>query len=111
MEFTVLNQNFEKIYILETYESLIWVDKFNEPGTFELYGPVSNDLLEYFKPNNYLTNDESEHVMIVEDISIESDVEDGNKIKIIGRSLESILDRRIIWNETTFKKNHNLQKF
>lgn len=110
MNLTVLNKLFQTVYILESYESLIWVDKYNEPGTFELYSPVTSDILEYFKPDFYFVNDESEHVMIIEDISIESDVENGNKIKVIGRSLESILDRRIIWPETTFKKNHNLQK-
>lgn len=114
MELTVLDQNFAKIYILESYESLIWVDRFNEPGAFELYSPVTDDILTYFKPNYYLTNDESEHTMIIEDISIESDIENGNKIKVIGRSLESLLDRRIIWDESSdaisFKEGHNLQK-
>lgn len=110
MELTVLNKNFETIYILDTYESVVWVDKFNKPGTFEIYSPVTNDLLEYFKPDYYLINNKSEHVMIIEDISIESDIENGNKIKIIGRSLESLLERRIIWTKTSFKENHNLQK-
>lgn len=110
MDLTVLNQSFEQVYILETYESLLWVDKFNDVGTFELYSPVTDDILEYFKPNYYLVNEKSEHTMIIEDISIESDIENGNKIKIIGRSLESLLDRRVIWKETTFKENHSLQK-
>lgn len=110
MDLTVLNTNFETIYILDTYESLIWVDKFSEPGTFEISTPVTDDILTYFKPNYYLVNEFSDHTMIIEDISIESNVEDGDKIKIIGRSLESILDRRIIWEQTTFKENHNLQK-
>lgn len=109
MDLRVLNTNFETIYILDSYESLLWVDKFNEPGTFEIYTKVTNDILEYLKPNYYLVNDSSEHTMIIEDISIESDIENGDKIKIIGRSLESIMDRRIIWDETSFTENHNLQ--
>lgn len=110
MDLRVLNTNFETIYILDSYESLLWVDKFNEPGTFEIYTKVTNDILEYLKPDYYLVNENSEHTMIIEDISIESDIENGDKIKIVGRSLESILERRIIWTETTFKENHNLQK-
>jgi len=110
MDLTVLNTSFETVYILDSYESLLWVDKFNDVGTFEIYTPVTPEILEYLKPNYYLINDASEHTMIVEDISIESDVENGNKIKIVGRSLESIMDRRIIWDETSFKEEHNLQK-
>lgn len=110
MDLTVLNTSFETVYILDSYESLLWVDKFNDVGAFEIYTPVTPEILEYVKPNHYLVNDASEHTMIVEDISIESDVENGNKIKIVGRSLESIMDRRIIWDETSFKEEHNFQK-
>lgn len=110
MELTVLNTSFETVYILDSYESLLWVDKFSEPGTFEIYTPVTQQILDYLKPNYYLVNENSDHTMIIEDISIESDIENGNKIKIVGRSLESILDRRIVWEQTTFKENHNLQK-
>ena len=109
MELTVLNPNFEKIYILDSYESLIWVDKFSEPGTFEIYTPVTNDILTYLVKDNYLVNPDSEHVMIIEDFSLESDVEKGDHIKIIGRSLESILDRRIVWDNTTFTSGYNMQ--
>ena len=110
MDLTVLNTSFETVYVLDSYESLVWVDKFNDVGTFEIYTPVTPEILEYLKPNYYLVNNASEHTMIIEDISIESNVESGDKIKIIGRSLESILDRRIVWNEISFKENHNLQK-
>jgi hypothetical protein len=105
MDLMVLNQDFEKIYIFDAYESLLWVDKYSEPGTFEISTPVTQEILDYVKPNYYLVNEASEHTMIVEDISIESDIENGNKIKIVGRSLESILDRRIVWKQTNIDGN------
>lgn len=105
MDLLVLNENFETIFVLDTYESLIWVDKFAEPGTFEIYTRVTDDIVNYCKPNYYLVNNDSEHVMIIEDISIESNVETGDKIKIVGRSLESILDRRIVWSQTNIDGN------
>lgn len=100
MEFTVLNTEFQKIFILDVYESIVWVDKFSEPGTFELYTTVTQDILDNIKPDCYIVNPDSDHTMIVEDISIESDAESGDHIKIVGRSLESILDRRIVWTQT-----------
>lgn len=107
MDFYVLNQNFQMIYILDRYESLIWVDRYNDPGSFELYTPVSKEILTYMRPDNYFKSPKSDRLMIIEDFSIESDSENGNKAKIIGRSLESILDRRIVWTQTDI--NGNLQ--
>lgn len=108
MDLIVMNQNFEKIYILDTYESLVWVDKYNEPGTFELQAPFTKESLEYVKPDNYLLCSNSEHAMVIEDIAYSTNAVDGNKIKVVGRSLESFLDRRIIWAATKFN-NVNLQ--
>lgn len=102
MEFVIMNQNFESVCVLDVYESMIWVDKYQEPGTFELYTPITDALLEHVKAGNYISSNDSEHIMIIEDITYTSDVENGNHIKAIGRSLESILDRRIVWKQTDF---------
>lgn len=102
MEFTIMDQNFDKVHVLDTYKSMIWVDKYQGPGTFELYLPISDAHLKYIKAGNYICSSASEHIMIIEDISYESDVEEGLNIKAVGRSLESILDRRIVWTQTDF---------
>lgn len=105
MDLWILDQEFKKVAIIDTYESLIWSDRYAKPGDFELYTPVSTDVLTYPVANNYLQTTESEHTMIVEDITITSDTEDGNHIKIVGRSLESILGRRIIWEDMDLTGN------
>ena len=108
MNITVLNQDFLPIYVFDRYESLLWVDRFNQPGSFEIYTPITDDILKYMVKDNYLVNNDSDHIMIIEDFAIESDVEMGDHIKIIGRSLESILDRRIVWNQTNIEGSlHN----
>lgn len=43
--------------------------------------------------------------MIVEKIQITSDTEDGNHVTVTGRSLESILDRRIVWGQKLLSGN------
>lgn len=105
MEMYVLNTNYEKIAIIDAYESLLWTDRYGKPGEFEIYTPVADFALQYPVANNYLQIAESEHTMVIEDITIESNVETGNHIKIVGRSLESILDRRIVWNQTNISGN------
>lgn len=105
MDIHVLNENFETIAVIDQYESLLWTDRYSSPGDFEIYTPVSELMLTYPKVNNYLRYGETEHLMIIEDITIESNVEEGNHIKIVGRSLESILDRRAIVSEVNLSGN------
>lgn len=105
MDLFVLDQNLEAIAIVDTYNSLIWTDRYQECGDFELYRSISKELLEYIKQDYYLVNNESEHTMIIEKLLINSDPEEGNHITVTGRSLESILDRRIIWGLKTISGN------
>lgn len=107
MELTLLNTSLDAVAIIDEYESMIWTDRYYEHGDFELYSPVTTRILDVFKQDYYLLNRSSEHVMIIEKLLIKTDVEDGNRIQITGRSLESILKRRIVWKQRSY--NGNLQ--
>lgn len=107
MDLYILDETFHVMYILDSYESLIWVDKYAEPGTFEITTVVTEEVLSVLKPGNYISSQFSKHLMIIEDMAISSDTEEGNRVKVVGRSLESILDRRIVWTQTDFN-NANL---
>lgn len=100
MELLVLDSNFVAASLFDYFESVIWTDRYSEAGDFEVYTPMSSEILESVKPGNYVYSKHSEHMMIVERIEISSDPEDGDKLLIAGRSLESILDRRIVWTQT-----------
>lgn len=102
MDIFVLNQNFETIDIIDNYESLIWTDRYSAYGDFELYLPMQIDLLWTLQKDNYLYINESEHVMIIEDFEITTDSEVGGRLMVTGRSLESILARRIVWGQKTY---------
>lgn len=104
MELLVLNTAFESIAVVDTYESLIWTDRYNAYGDFEIFFAMDTSLLEYLKEDNYLWLKESEHCMIIEEIKIDSDTEDGNHLIVTGRSLESILERRIILGAANFQR-------
>lgn len=101
MEILVLDEAFEAVSVLDVYESLIWTDRFFECGDFEIYTPAKQSLVDGLKEGYYLWTSSSDHVMIIEDRKISCGVTDGNYFTVTGRSLESILDRRIVWNKTT----------
>ena len=105
MDLIVLNTNLDAITIVDTFESFIWTDRYYEYGDFELYTSISDGILNNIRQDYYLQNVESEHVMIIEKLLINSDTEDGNHLTVTGRSLESILNRRIIWGRKTLSGN------
>lgn len=109
LDFRILDREFNQIDTVDQYESIIWTVRFIEAGDFELYTPVNERLLENVKIGYYLFSDEFFNeetnratLMIIESIEITSDPESSNKIKVTGRDLKSILDRRIIWGQRAF---------
>lgn len=101
MELLIMDSNFEGIETLDIFESLIWTDRYYEAGDFEIYMPASEKMINTLKEDLYLYNRESDHIMVIEDVQIDTDVEEGAHLTVTGRSLESLLERRIIWNQTT----------
>lgn len=102
MELLVLDTDLVAVDVQDRYESLIWTDRYDQYGDFELQIPMSSGLLSILRQNYYLYSAQSNHLMIIEKLEIDSDIEDGNKLLVSGRSLESILDRRIIWGQKTY---------
>lgn len=109
MELTVYNQKFEKIYEVDAYESLIWTERYWQTGDFELYTAINQNMLELSSllrenlANNidmFTQMNETDTWMLLESSKIETDAELGDHITFSGRSLESILDRRIVWEMT-----------
>lgn len=103
MDVWVLGNDFKSLGLIDTFESLIWTDRYNEAGDFEVATFPSASAITYLQKRNYLQIENSEHVMIIETLDIETDSEFGDKYIVSGRSLESILERRIVWNLTTAK--------
>ena len=102
-DFYFLNQNFEAVHKLTQFESLMWVDKYDEPGSFEIYAPPLPEIKEAAQINNYFTTTKSDRMMIVEELETTVTPEGGRRLVIRGRSLESILDRRVIFLKCYFR--------
>lgn len=101
----LLNTQFETVDFVESYDSLIWTDRYDKAGDFEIFTGLSPQAIAFYQKDFYIWSDESEHQMIIEDVEIEKNEEDAITLAVTGRSLESILDRRIIWNLTVLKGN------
>lgn len=105
MSVFVLDTNFQSVGVVDVFNSFLWTDRYYKYGDFEIYTEANAEILELLKEDYYLWYSNSEHVMIIEDFEVSSDTEEGTKFIHKGRSLESILDRRIIWSQTTLTGN------
>ena len=91
--------------MIDSFESFIWTDRYNAFGDFEIYTLVNSDILRDAQQDYYIWTTQSDRTMIIDERIINSDIESGGHLTIRGRSLESVLDRRIIWVQTILRGN------
>lgn len=102
MDLYILDSSLAPIAIIDSYASLIWTKRYYSPGDFELYIPANKNLLNYLQMGNFIKREDDNTVMIIEKIQIKTDVENGDFFTITGRSLESIIARRIFIRQMQF---------
>lgn len=105
MEATILDTNLEIVGIVDDYQSMIWTERYSETGDFELYGATNSTIAKYCKIGYIVTIPESKRAMIIESIEIDEQTNESNKLLVSGRSLESLLFRRIVWDQTILNKD------
>lgn len=114
MDVHFLDNSFVDLFNVDDFHSLIWNEAYIGYGDFELYTSINDYILEVVtfvrsqrekELDTYIWRKESSSVMIVESIEMTTDVEAGPRMIFTGRSLESILERRIIWNKTNLDGN------
>lgn len=94
--FEVNDMTFDSIGEVNQYESLIWPDKFNGFGTFELWAPITDENSQYFKKGNILWCG-GDNAAVVEIVKSEIDENGTKTYNVKGRTLEMLLTTRIIW--------------
>lgn len=98
----ILDGDFEIVDIIDDFKSMIWTDRYNDIGDFEL---VVSDIKwkKILKKDYYLQIDQSDRLMIVDHISGSIDEEGSPELTFTGHSLEHILTRRIIWYKFSYQ--------
>lgn len=106
MNFYLLDNNLNYLQVIEVYTSMIWTTRYYAAGDFELYTPATPELLDTLQRNYYIVRDDDlTQCMIIANFEVKTDVENGDYITITGKSLKSILGRRIIWTQTVLNGN------
>jgi hypothetical protein len=93
------------VVVIEEPVSLIWVTRFNTPGEFELYVPATTELFSLIKTNMgklIVTRSDKTDIMYIEYIKLIESEETGDYLIIKGRTIDCIMEKRVIGYPTTF---------
>ena len=100
MMISILDLKFNVVTIVENYTSFIWNDYYEDLGDFEIVIPAGDKAtLSNIHNDYYVKCSESDRTMIIEKIEYKTDLDNGNTVIISGHSIETILNRRIIWKD------------
>lgn len=101
MLFYLLDTSLNVVDVVETYKSYIWTTRYFSAGDFELYIPATTKMISMLKKDYYvIREDDPTQAMIIQNIQITTNIDEGNFLIVTGPSLKSILSRRIIWQQT-----------
>lgn len=98
----VLNENFEKIGIIDIFISLIWDKKYNDFGEFELYIPATTTNFDLIKTSKYVVRPDDDMVGLISKIELDTSAEKGDYLIVSGKSAESLLNQRILISTQMF---------
>ena len=101
MVFYILDKELKVIAPIDFHKSYIWTNRYYEPGDFEVCFPMSVELLQFIKVGYFIVREtDLTNAMIIYNIEITTDIDEGNQLIVKGYCLKSLLDKRIIWNQT-----------
>lgn len=85
--------------VIDVFSDLLWTERYYGYSEFEVTMPMNKDIIDQCKLDDYISVSWSDKFMVIETIAVHTDMEQGDTLTISGRSLESILDRRISLDE------------
>lgn len=92
---------FNQKKIIDNATSIIWVTRYNQAGEFELYLPATDELIDLFSHDGVIiSRDDTQRAMYAEKMKLTTSAEDGDHLTISGRSIECVLSRRLVSEQT-----------
>lgn len=99
------NGTFENIGEINQFDSLMWPDKFNGYGSFELWAPITEENSVYLKKGNILWCG-GDNAAMIEIVKSSVNSQGTKTYNVKGRTLEMLLTTRVIWGTYNAKDKH-----
>jgi hypothetical protein len=107
----VLTPDFKLEGIIDEYVSIIWRPSYSEVGDFEIYLGATDKVINLLQENRYVVRSSDisvengvttyEKVMVIKNIQLITDVENGDFLCVTGRELKFLLHSRLVCTQTT----------
>ena len=97
----VLDQNFDLVYVIDTYQSCIWSKRYVQLGDCEVYLPATPYLMSVLIIGNYLVRQNDDMVCRIRKVQLTTDGENGDYLIVDGKDTKDLCDQRIIWSTMT----------
>lgn len=105
MNISVLEKDFTKLAIIDTYTSLMWCKRYNDIGALDLQIEATDKNLELFTEGRYITRDDDDTVYVIRSIEVDTQANHDNHLIVGGIDIKSILSQRVIWETISFNGN------
>lgn len=96
MDLYILNDNYEQIAVIDAAESKLWNKKYNDIGECEIYTPCSDEMLLILQKGYYVFRYDDDMFCQIENVKIETDVENGDYLIATATDICKILSGRIV---------------
>lgn len=102
MDINILNSNFERIAVVDYYESLMWCKRYYDVGALDIEIEATEETVEVFQRGNYITRNDDTSIYRIEAIELNTDVDEGDYLIVGAYDCKKILAQRIIWSTVIF---------
>lgn len=103
MQLYVLDANYQRVAIVDEYESLIWTERYSVFGDFKLVVEPTQKMKNLLTTGKVLYHNETTVLMVIEEV-YDATADDGSRtLEISGRSMEAILETRVVTGLTVNK--------
>lgn len=109
----VLDQNLQLQGVIDEYVSIIWRPAYYDIGDFEIYLGATDKAIDLLRENRYVVRSSDisvengvttyKKVMIIKNLQLITDVENGDFLTVTGRELKYILHQRIVWGRSIIR--------
>lgn len=95
MDIYALNSSRRREHVVDRFESFIWTERFATYGDFEIHLRSTQAFRDIFNEGRWIVQNGSYRVMVVDTVEDTEDEQGKDGLKVVGRSLEAVLEQRI----------------
>lgn len=102
MEINVLNNNLQKIAVVDNYTSLIWCKRYFDIGALDLEIEATTETLAIFKKGYFITRNDDDAIYRIEALELDTTENRNNSLIVGAFDCKKLLSQRIVWDQVNF---------